>query len=358
MTQENFETRVFTLTVRDYAAHAIFNWYHSLLDVKIALLQVLPTVSIFMALAGDAIWRGDFVAAWPAIALYPALILTVMPLIFAAFVFHNVKRTPNLTEAGTVSITPDAFVIRRGQLTASLNWGAFKKVVETRTTIYLSRNAETHVVPKSAFASMDMARAAAALARRSVKQARRTTKRGLTEMSEATPAADELVSPPFEMTFRIFLQLIFRSIFWGPGIVLLLIPCGGVALVAWRYRADILDGDLKPILMAFAIAATLAVLYALIVLPLAWLFARRVPTTMGKRRIAIAPGYIRASGEGYTVQFPWKDLRRIVQTRRYLICYPRAHGFIVLPARAFATQAEADAFFQQARAWADAARTV
>jgi hypothetical protein len=77
---------------------------------------------------------------------------------------------------------------------------------------------------------------------------------------------------------------------------------------------------------------------------------------MGRRRAAIAPGYIRASGDGYTVKFAWQDLRRVVRTRKSLVCYTRPHGFIVVPASAFPSRVEADAFFDQAKTWADAAR--
>lgn len=358
MTQESFETRVFTLTVRDYAAHAIFSWYHSLLDVKIALLQVVPIVSISLALAGDAIWRGDFVAAWPAIALYPALLLTVMPLIFVPFVVHSVKRTPNLTEAGTIAFTPDGFVIKRGQLNASLDWGAFKKIIETRKAIYLTRTSEAHIVPKSAFASMEVARAAAAFARRSVRQAGGKT-RGVISGAEAPQAPDERVSPPFEMTFRIYAQLVIRNaLSGGPGIVLLFMPCAIIALVAWTYRADILAGFFDVFLLPLSIAVGVALFILLLVLALGWMLARKVPTTMGQRRVAIAPGYVRASGDGYAAQFAWRDLQRVVRTRKYLICYIRPRGYIVLPASAFATRAEADAFFDQAKAWAEAARTL
>ncbi len=356
MTQETFETQPFALTVRDYAAYAFFGYYRALLDVKVALLQVLPMVSLAMAFESGPILRGDFAAAWP-IVLYPAVMLTIVPAIAVVFAIRTIKRSPNMTEAAIVSFTPDGFAIRRGELNASLDWGAFKKVVETRKAIYLARTSEAHIVPKSAFASMDVARAAAAFARRNIREAAGRPKKGVTKEAEAPLTSDERVSPPFEMNFRIYAQLVIRNILsGGPAIVLLFMPCGIIAVVGWTYRADILEGYFDVFLLPLSIAICVALFIALLVLTLGWIVARKVPTTMGLRRVAIAPGYVRGSGAGYAAQFAWRDLQRVVRTRKYLICYTRPRGYIVVPASAFPSQAEADAFFDQAQVWADAAR--
>jgi len=356
MTQESFETRTFALTVRDYAAYAFFGYYRGLLDVKVALLQVAATASIAFSL--KSIFFGpddDLAAMWPAIAFYPVIMLTLVPLIAVIFVVRSVKRLPNMTEAAIVSFTPDGFHIRRGELNAFLDWGAFKKVTETRKAIYLARRTEAHIVPKAAFASMEVARAAAAFARRSVRQAAGKINKG-PAASVASPAAGEQVSPPFELTFGMFAHLFIRGASQGPGIVFLFIPCGMIALGAWEWRADMLDGDFDMFLWFASAAIIFGTLIALFSLLFAWVINRKAPTVGGQRRVAIAPGHIRNSGEGYDVQFPWSGVRNVVRSHKYLICYTRPRGFILVPASAFPTQAEADAFFDQAKAWADAAR--
>ena len=127
-------------------------------------------------------------------------------------------------------------------------------------------------------------------------------------------------------------------------------------LYAAMWRDDLLAGRYEAFVAASITVAVVVLFLPILLIPLSWKKSQKIPTVMGKRRVVIGPDHVRGIGDGYNAQFAWRDLRRVVRTRKLLACYTVPHGMIVVPASAFATRAEADAFFDQAKAWADAAR--
>ncbi|WP_443749843.1 YcxB family protein [Asticcacaulis solisilvae] len=359
MSQERFETRSHSVGYGDYAAYAIRTFYRSLLTVKGGLFHLVIAALAILRFALPPLMRGDIAGALPGLLGYPAIILIAGPCLFAARVLWGARTSPIQRAPRVVAFSPDAMTITRGGLDATLGWGTFRTVYETRGAIYLMRVVEAHIVPKSAFASPELARQAAAHARHHIKYATdKATRVFYDSPAPAAPAEDERVSPSFELTFRLFAEIFLRNRYRSVGAVAAQFAAAAlvIAAYAWIWRYDLSNGEYGGFLMASGIVVSAILILPVLLIPVSWKMSQKVPTVMGLRQVAMTPSYVRGFGKDYDARFAWQDLRRVVRTSGALFCYTRPNGMVVVPASAFATQAEADAFFDQARAWADAAR--
>ncbi len=359
MTQSTFETRSHSLTYGDYAAYAFHTFYRNLLTVKAGLFHLVITVLLILSFGLPPLIRGDVAGALPGTLGYPAFVLIAGPCLFGARILWAARTIPAMRAARTVIFSPDALTINRNGLDVTLGWGTFRTVFETPKAIYLMRTSEAHIVPKSTFASADTGKLAAAHARHHVKYATdKSTKVFYDTPVPAPPTADEQVSPPFELNFRLFAEIFLRNRYHSLGALLgqLSAAVAMSLFYAWIYRIELMEGQYTTFLLSSLGFTALIFIAPVLALPLSWKLSQKVPTVMGQRRVAITPTYVRTFGEGYDTRFAWRDLRRVVRTRKGLACYTMPRGVTLVPASAFASQAEADAFFDQAKAWADAAR--
>lgn len=359
MTEDTIETRPFGLTLGDYAVYAVKVFYGQIVRGKRALIHLVLALVMGFSLNLSALMRGDVVAALPGLLVYPAFLLVFMPLVGLVRVLWAAKSVPGLCATRTVTLSPDAVMIRRDGLDVTLAWGTVRTVLETGKVIYLMVGNEGHIILKSAFASRDIAKRAGAYARHHAKYARDQKTKVFYETGVAAePSQDETVSPPYRLNFSLFVPCFLRNRLRSFSAVLgmMPLPAGMIIFYAWLWRADLAEGRYTAFVSTSLIFAVGILLLPILLLPLTWTVSRKTPTTLADRRIAITCDYVRGFGEGFDVQFGWQELRRVARTRKCLFFYAQPQGVIPLPASAFATQAEADAFFDQAVTWAKAAR--
>ena len=360
MTENTIETRPFAPTLGDYAAYTFSAFYGQILRGRLGLFHGVCALLIAISLSSDPLLRGDILGALPGLLGYPAFLFVVAPILGMVKILWTAKTVPGMRAERTVRLSPDAVTIRNGNLDVTLAWNTFRTVLDTRKAIYLLRATEGQIILKSAFASPDIARQAVAYARHHVKYASdRKTKVFYETAVAAAPSADERVSPPFDMTFKLFSAMSLRNRFRSVGAVLGLMPTviGIILFYAWLWRADLMDGHYMTFLTAsLGFMAFFLLAAPILAIPLSWKLSQKVPTGMGKRQVAMTADYVRSFGDGFDTRFGWRELRRVARNRKCLFCYVRPQGIIAVPSTAFATQAEADAFFDQAKAWADAAR--
>jgi hypothetical protein len=360
MTQDSFETRPFAPTMGDYAAYAINVFYRQILSGKRGLIHLFLALVSAISFGIIPLMHGNVAAAVPGLLFYPIFLLVFAPLVGLARVLWTAKSVPGLCAERKVTLSPDAVTINRDGLDVTLAWGTLRAVLETRKAIYLMYANEGQIILKSAFASTELADKASAYARHHLKYATdRKTKVFYETSVAAEPSQDEAVSPPYRLNFGLFAACFLRNRFRSVGAVLGLMPLPAAMIIfyAWLWRADLAEGRYATFLSSCLGFTAIVFLLPILLMPLSWKLSQKAATTMVERRIAITPRYIRGFGDGYDVQFGWGDLRRIERTRRCLFLHVQPQGVIPLPASAFPTQSDADAFFDQVKAWAGAART-
>ncbi len=242
-----------------------------------------------------------------------------------------------LLSHGAVRLIGPGFDLRQ-------TWAAFEFVAETRRHLILRmRDYSSYVIPKSAFASADDVKRLLRVAPAVIRAARRTSA-DLQPLPESPEGRELWRSRPYRMTFNLAFGRGLRVI---AVVCLIALGCGLVVLAAQFW----LDGRADPHDLTGLFGSIITgMILGLLAAPLSWLILRRRPAFRGDRDLCFTRDYVRYTAPAYDCRFEWVHVRD-VRRHANIIVFRLAIGRLSVPRSAFATPAEADAFFTQAVAF-------
>jgi hypothetical protein len=223
-------------------------------------------------------------------------------------------------------------------------WAQFGKVYQDRDRVFLQRRDwQVYIIPKRALASAAEAERLVTLARAAIKAAR-TGPVELPPLPEAPETREIWRTKPYQVTFALICARLLPAL--GP---ILLIVCGLAALFAaimpWLDGPFGLSGFT---LAAVAVAMVLGI--AIATFTLTWLIVRRRPHLSLPLNVCFTRDYVRCTSGVFDGRYDWVIVREVRRAPGvFLVHLPR--GAYYVPVSAFATRAEAMAFFTQAVAF-------
>ncbi len=227
-------------------------------------------------------------------------------------------------------------------------WAAFNRVYRSGNRLFLhAPGRRPYIVPKRALeqglASPDDWSALATAARAAMQAARRASP-PLPPLQDPPDNRDLWRSRPFQM-----------SLYYPPGVMILrmlagamLIPSAAFLFAIAQFGFEIVA---EPDWWSFLLCLTAACLvYGLAMLLLVRQALKRRVDLKGDREICFTRDYVRSTTRAFDSRVDWVNVRRVYRSSG-VFYFRMKTGLFHVPASAFATKAEAMAFFTQAVAF-------
>jgi len=267
----------------------------------------------------------------------------------ACALWLRLRRDPAMTgerlmvlDSGAVRLVGPGFDVREA-------WPLFRGVRQSRHHIFLCQpGTRAYVLPKRALSSPDDAVRLMVAVPGAILAARRAPA-PLSDLPEAPDNRDLWRSHAFTMALDRPLSRVLQNL--GTAALAVL----GVSLVVAIARSwPVFVFDPRPLWGLFAIAAIVFV-PLLAVAPIVWSVMRRRPDRRDARVVCFTRDYVRSTSATADRRADWGLVREVDHMSGTFV-FRMAIGVVCIPASAFATKAEAMAFYAQAVAFWRAAQ--
>lgn len=364
MADNEFITKPYHLAVRDHVTYAADIYYKGLISLPGIICYPLSAIFVAGLVTAPAIMKGDFAATVLLAAGFIAIWLIVIPGISLWQIWKSIKGSPATTGFRTLQADDKGVHVRGEEFETHLTWQSFKKVVETKSYVALMRSNEAHIVPNSAFYTPADAKLFAEHARSHLANTKNSQTAAFYDdqpviHKPSHPDAKSLQSPSFIIDLRTFASLVFRINFHllYNTIAATCLFIIWIAVFGWLYRYDLMDGYWNDAIRSASIPAIIYLLLPVMSILLGWRKTHNSPLVKNDRYVAISPDAIHTTGYGYDVRFAWRDLKRMERFGSVTLFYTLPRGAIPLPDSAFPDKSAAKAFYDQALAYFNAAKT-
>jgi hypothetical protein len=357
---DTITTSAYGLTLGDHIRYVVLSYYRNLIRWPAGAYQLGMMLVTTASLSISPLLHGDMHAAAQRAGGVVAFWLLAIPAISIFSVWRIVRKTANATAPRSVRFDEDGVQVFGDNFDIRYAWAQFRRVDRDRKHLYLViRPQGAFIVPTQAFASPEEASTAYGQARTHIRNAQhkqiRTFYSPVAEVPPSLSPQEGVVSPPYHLTFALFVSLYLRTALARIAGVMCLSALGGLVLsfVLDRHRFEVLDitTELSIWLPVIGILAVLPFIF----MPVSWLIARRQPSAQGERHIILTPDHVRQAADSHDIKLIWKQVRKIVMTRGTLLFYiPR--GIIAMPVNAFASRDEVRTFYERAVAYWQAAK--
>jgi hypothetical protein len=360
---DNIIIKPYRLAVSDHVAHAADVYYKPLISFPGILTYPLIALFVGGLITSPSLMKGEYAGTILWAFGFIALIFIVIPGISLWQIWRSAKANPTATGLRTLEANDKGVRVQGEGFEAHLTWQSFNKVVETKSYVSLMRSGEAHMIPNSAFYTPADAKIFAEQARShlvNVKNSKISAfydEQPIIDKSGHTDS-DSLQSPPFVIGLRTFACLLIRvnlNLLYNPitATCLLII---WIAAYGWLYRYDLMDGYWADAVRAASVPVAIYILMPLLVTALSWQMNRKAMIVTKARHVAISPDHIHATGHGFDVRLNWRDLKRLEIFAGVILFYTAPRGAIPLPISAFRDKASAQAFYDQALVYFNAAK--
>jgi hypothetical protein len=357
-------TKPFSLTTTDYRGLHIYSLTRSMLGFPFVLIWVNNIFLIPYLMSEDQIDAGDWSSFGLWVAAFAAFWLIIIPILSLLVAQKQLKGISHITKTRIVRFTESDISLKGDDFEHVMNWQSLRKAVQTRKAIYLlTKNLSGFVIPKSALEVQSDVNAILALAKRQIAKAKSKKISAFETDIGNAESLSGLQSPPFRLTFGRFFILYISQIY-----ALFLTPLNflififiALAFVFWNNRFEILAGQLMPYewlasLQPFIWVIPIFLIALPFLAPLSWLLIRRQPASRGERRVSITPSDIQMAGTSYFMRMNWIDILKIRPRLGMMLFFAKPRGIILVPFSAFPDIASAQAFYDQARVYFNAAK--
>jgi hypothetical protein len=360
---DNIIIKPYRLTVSNHVAHAADVYYKPL--ISFPGIITYPLIALFVAglITAPSLMKGEYAGTILWAFGFISLIFIVIPGISLWHIWKSTKASPTATGLRTLQADGNGVRVQGEGFEAHLTWQSFKKVVETKSYVSLMRSGEAHIIPNSAFYTSADAKIFAEQARSHLANVENAQTAVFydeqpTVHKSGHTDSDSLQSPPFVIGLRAFACLLVRvnlSLLYNPFTAICLFIIW-IAVYSWLYRYDLMDGYWADALRAASTPVAIYLLTLLLLIALPWQMNRKAMIVTKARHVAISPEHIHATGHGFDVRLNWRDLKRLEIFAGVILFYTNPRGAIPLPTSAFLDKASAQAFYDQALVYFNAAK--
>ncbi len=364
-------TQPFILPLHDRLGFYLRTYYEGLLrlprgPIVAALILAAPALLLYKDLL-----RGQSVIdalAWLAFLL--SLWLVLLPGL-GVFRVWSTGRTVE-PQPSTLTLAEDYAAYDSPEIHGKIAWANVSRVLVYRRHIAIFVQAGVAwLAPKDAFATPEDAAAFAAFAIQKQKAARHKHVQAFS--AAITPAAippdgtapDSLTSPPFTLRFHHFLLIYLIGYYVScRRVTTVLILAGAVLGMPWWLYHHLASAGSWPefwqlsAVTAAAIAGAIFVVMPPILATAGWFSIRNRKASIVSRHVTISSDSLASDGQTFDGGMAWKRVRHISRPFGLMLFWTGPCTALPLADKAFASKADADAFYQTAREyWRAAAKS-
>lgn len=362
MSDNEITTNPFSLAMWDYMLYSLHVFYRGLLRFPRGVFFLAIIIMVPLAFGYDDLASGDYMtfALW----MVGSLIfwLGFIPLLSLTTTWRSLRKNAQAFSLRTAHLTPDHLILAGPTYDAKLTWLGFKRIEQSQSMVFLYHGNAAHLVPKSAFNTPEIAKRFYDLAKQHTANAKHKQvgafygAEGSIDYHDANSLSTRAYRISFGAFFIYYMQIMYAAFSRPFNIAVILLADFGMNSFFNRY--ELISGNWNQILIS-SLTTTLAV-YILMppaVSVLAWLVSRRSPAAKGERLFSLNREGIIATGATYTVNLSWASLSRLDKRFGQMVFYTGPYTGIVIPFSAFPDKAAAEAFYAQALAYFNAAKT-
>lgn len=330
MSEFSIRTQPFRLKWADYAA------------VRLTARFIVPTLCFYIWLALGIglpdLLKGDLEALLWCLAVSLGCGLAF----FAAGLFIlwlRYRRDPVMNgerlmvlDGGGVRLVGHGVDVRR-------TWATMSRIREGHEHVFLYMAVSgAYIMPKRAFSSAEEIKRLIGAARVAIR-ASRTFLPSLPPLPEAPDNRETWLSRPYRPGFVPSYSRVLTWIF--AAVILVMLLAGDV----WLVRSGDIDDTTACVIAILVMAIPL-----ILVAGLGWWLISKRRTKIRKSVMCFTRDYVRCTSPAFDTRIDWTNIRKVYRVARVFI-FRLETGLLHVPASAFATRAEAEAFFAQAVAF-------
>ena len=340
MSEFSIRTKTFRLGLKDYRALWLAEAGRLFVN-PMGLLALCIWVGAPLLLSLDDLRSGHDLTHLCAPLLWPVVVLALAAASLGLR-WRRYRRDPMMSgdrimvlDSGAIRVIGHGFDVRQG-------WATVHRIRHGRHHVFIHMNSQhIYIVPRRALSPDDIGRLTDTVG--AAIRAARAAPAALAPLAETPDARDLWRSHPYRLTFAVIHARIFRPL-WAIVFCVLGAAILGLTVSVWREGI----GRLADLTWIYAIVATLVlIVFSLL---LSGLIVRAQKRSRGERETCFTRDYVRCTGPGFDSRVDWGNVHSVRRLGGIFV-FRFGSGRFDVPTSAFATPAQATAFFTQAVAF-------